>query len=134
MTTAFYTHPDCRGHDMGPGHPECSARLDAIDDHLIASGLQGALDCREAPMVGSTDLGNAHSSGYVLEMRDVLGRVAADGRLRALDPDTVASPGTLNAVLRAAFKVPGEATVSGSSARSRPSAATRPSTSRISRT
>ena len=102
MTTAFYTHPDCRGHDMGPGHPECPARLDAIDDLLIASGLQNALDCREAPMVSSTDLGNAHSSGYVVELRDVLERVAADGRLRALDPDTVASPGTLNAVLRAA--------------------------------
>ena len=102
MTTAFYTHPDCRGHDMGAGHPECPARLDAIDDLLIASGLQNALDCREAPMVSSTDLGHAHSSGYVVELRDVLERVAADGRLRALDPDTVASPGTLNAVLRAA--------------------------------
>jgi acetoin utilization deacetylase AcuC-like enzyme len=86
MTTAFYTHPDCRGHDMGPGHPECPARLDAIDDHLIASGLQGALDWREAPMVQSSDLGNAHSSGYVAQLRDVLERVAADGRLRALDP------------------------------------------------
>jgi len=87
---------------MGPGHPECPARLDAIDDLLIASGLQGALDCREAPLVDSADLGHAHSSGYVVELRDVLERVAADGRLRALDPDTVASPGTLNAVLRAA--------------------------------
>src|SRR6478672_10968131 len=43
MTTAFYTHPDCRGHDMGRGHPECPARLDAIDDHLIASGLRVGL-------------------------------------------------------------------------------------------
>ena len=102
MTTAFYTHPDCRSHDMGLGHPECPARLDAIDDLLIASGLQSALTCREAPLVDSTDLGNAHSSGYVAEIRDVLERVAADGRMRALDPDTVASPGTLNAVLRAA--------------------------------
>jgi hypothetical protein len=70
----------------GLGHPECPARLDAIDDLLIASGLQGALACREAPLVDSTDLGNAHSSGYVAELRDVLERVAADGRMRALDP------------------------------------------------
>ena len=34
MTTAFYTHPDCRGHDMGPGHPECPDRLAAINDIL----------------------------------------------------------------------------------------------------
>jgi acetoin utilization deacetylase AcuC-like enzyme len=102
MTTAFYTHPDCRGHDMGPGHPECPARLDAIDDHLIATGLQSALVCRDAPEVGAADLGNAHSSGFVVELRDVLVRVAAAGKPRALDPDTIASPGTLNAVLRAA--------------------------------
>ena len=102
MTTAFYTHPDCRGHDMGTEHPECPGRLDAIDDHLIATGLQIALDCREAPVVEAADLGNAHSSGYVAEMRDVLEHVAADGQSRAIDPDTIASAGTLKAVLRAA--------------------------------
>ena len=39
MTTAFYSHPECRGHDMGRGHPECPQRLDAITDHLLATGL-----------------------------------------------------------------------------------------------
>ena len=34
MTTAFYSHADCRAHDMGRGHPECPQRLDAIQDHL----------------------------------------------------------------------------------------------------
>jgi acetoin utilization deacetylase AcuC-like enzyme len=102
MTTAFYTHPDCRGHDMGVGHPECPARLDAIDDLLIASGLQIALDCREAPVVALADLGNAHSSGFVAELRDMLERVAATGEPRAIDPDTIACAGTLKAALRAA--------------------------------
>jgi acetoin utilization deacetylase AcuC-like enzyme len=102
MTTAFYTHPDCRAHDMGAGHPECPGRLDAIDDLLIASGLQSALDCREAPLVDRADLGNAHSSGFVAELCDVLEGVAVAGRPRAIDPDTIASVGTLGAVLRAA--------------------------------
>jgi acetoin utilization deacetylase AcuC-like enzyme len=102
MTTAFYSHPDCRGHDMGLGHPECPARLDAIEDHLIASGLKSTLDCREAPLVDLAELGHAHSSGYVVELGDVLERVAAAGTPRALDPDTVAAPGTWNAVRRAA--------------------------------
>ncbi len=39
MTTAFYSHTDCRLHDMGEGHPECPQRLDAIEDHLLATGL-----------------------------------------------------------------------------------------------
>ena len=49
MSTVFYSHPACRLHDMGHGHPECPQRLDAITDHLLASGLDVALDFREAP-------------------------------------------------------------------------------------
>ena len=43
MPTAFYSHPDCRRHQMGRGHPECPERLDAIDDFLLASGLTECL-------------------------------------------------------------------------------------------
>ena len=39
MATAFITHPDCLKHDMGAGHPEQPARLTAIEDQLIASGI-----------------------------------------------------------------------------------------------
>ena len=102
MTTAFYTHPDCRGHDMGAGHPECAARLDAIDDHLIATGLGAALEHREAPVVAMADLAHAHSSGFVAELRDVLERIAGSGERCAIDPDTVAAPGTWAAAVRAA--------------------------------
>jgi acetoin utilization deacetylase AcuC-like enzyme len=102
MTTAFYSHADCRGHDMGDGHPECPQRLDAIDDYLIASGLADALERREAPVVAMEDLGRAHESRYVGELRDLLEGIAAGGRSRAFDPDTVASPGTWAAAVRAA--------------------------------
>ena len=102
MTTAFYSHPDCRGHDMGSGHPECPERLDAIDDYLLATGLDAALERREAPLADLDDLGRAHESRYVGELRDLLERVAADGRPRAIDADTIASPGTWAAVMRAA--------------------------------
>ena len=102
MTTAFYTHPDCRGHDMGAGHPECPGRLDAIDDHLIATGLVAALDRREAPEVSMDDVAHAHSSGFVAELRDVLRQVTDSGERRAIDADTVASPGTWSAAVRAA--------------------------------
>jgi acetoin utilization deacetylase AcuC-like enzyme len=102
MTTAFYSHPDCRGHDMGAGHPECPARLDAIDDYLIATGLEVALERREAPVVSLPDLGRAHESRFVDELHEVLQRVAAEGRSRNIDPDTVAAPGTWAAAVRAA--------------------------------
>ena len=79
MTTAFYSHPDCRGHDMGEGHPECPARLDAIDDFLIASGLDVALDRREAPLVALSDIDLAHESRFVSELHEVLERAQAEG-------------------------------------------------------
>lgn len=102
MTTAYYSHPDCRGHDMGRGHPECPQRLAAIDDYLLASGLDVALERHEAPLVDLDDVARAHARGYVNELADVLERVQADGRMRALDPDTVANTGTWAAVRRAA--------------------------------
>ena len=51
--TGYFTHPDCRLHDMGAGHPECPQRLDAIDDHLLATGIGDLLERREAPLAGT---------------------------------------------------------------------------------
>ena len=49
MSTAFITHPDCLLHDMGAGHPESPARLQAINDQLLASGLSIGLLQVDAP-------------------------------------------------------------------------------------
>ena len=102
MSTAFYSHADCRLHQMGEGHPECPQRLAAIDDYLIASGLDIALERREAPLATLRDIEYAHNAGYVNELCDLLGQLQASGESRALDPDTAACPDTLKAVLRAA--------------------------------
>ena len=54
---------------MGRGHPECPQRLDAISDHLIATGLDHALEMREAPLAALEQIARAHSSGFVNELR-----------------------------------------------------------------
>ena len=102
MTTAFYSHPDCRLHDMGAGHPECPARLDAINDHLLATGVDIALDFREAPSATIEQIERAHTAHYVTEIKDLLEHVRDEGVTKALDPDTIACPATLQAALRAA--------------------------------
>ena len=61
MTTAYFSHPDCRGHDMGNGHPECPARLDAIEDHLLATGLDVALTRFDVPLADHADLALAYA-------------------------------------------------------------------------
>ncbi len=102
MNTVLYSHPDCRAHDMGAGHPECPQRLDAIADHLLATGLDVALTYRDAPLATLEQIDRAHSTGYSLQMQDMLLRLAESGTTQALDPDTIAGPATLQAALRAA--------------------------------
>jgi acetoin utilization deacetylase AcuC-like enzyme len=102
MATAFYSPPQCRAHDMGDGHPECPQRLDAINDHLRATGLDVALQPREAPEATLEQLARAHDARYVQETRALLELLAATGETKALDPDTLACPATWRAALRAA--------------------------------
>ena len=102
MNTAFYSPAECRLHDMGQGHPECPQRLDAIADHLKATGLDRALQFHEAPMATMQQIERAHSAAHALHMQDLLQEVQRNGRPRAIDPDTIASPGTWQAVMRAA--------------------------------
>ncbi len=87
---------------MGAGHPECPQRLDAISDHLRATGLDLFLDHHDAPLATVEQLGRAHAGNYVSQLAERLRQVQDDGEPRALDPDTVAAPGTLAAALRAA--------------------------------
>jgi len=102
MATAFYSHPECRLHDMGAGHPECPQRLDAIADQLLASGLDLALQHRDAPLATLAQIERAHTTHYVMQLKDFLEQVQASGEPRHLDPDTVACPGTWRAALRSA--------------------------------
>jgi acetoin utilization deacetylase AcuC-like enzyme len=102
MSTAFYSHPDCRGHDMGSGHPESPQRLDAIDDHLLATGLDIALHHVDPPLVAHSDLMLAHTESYLLELDEFMRQAVETGEHRMLDPDTTVCPATRQAMLRAA--------------------------------
>jgi acetoin utilization deacetylase AcuC-like enzyme len=98
MTTAFITHRDCLGHNMGPHHPECPDRLAAIQDGLIAARLDLCLDYHDAPLVTREQLQRVHPRRYV----DAIEESAPQSGIVHLDPDTAMSPGTWNAALRAA--------------------------------
>jgi len=102
MPTAYISHPDCHQHDMGRGHPECPQRLAAIEDWLIASGIEVALERHEAPLVDLADVELAHSKLYVDSISELMEKCAASGETRAIDPDTFACPRTQAAVMRAA--------------------------------
>ena len=105
--TGFFTHADCKGHEMGRGHPECPERLDAIEDRLLVSGVGDALERREAPLAALSDIELAHGKMFVAALHGLNERlhdeIAAGGPGYAqLDPDTAMNPLTWAAALRGA--------------------------------
>jgi len=98
MATAFIAHADCARHDMGRTHPESPARLTAIEDHLIASGIAGLVERHEAPAAQVSELQSVHPLRYIEAVRDASPR---EGIVH-LDPDTAMCPHTWDAALRAA--------------------------------
>jgi acetoin utilization deacetylase AcuC-like enzyme len=98
MATAFITHADCLRHDIGSYHPECPARLAAIEDQLIASGIGQYLVRHEAPRATMAQLTRVHPPDYVAALE----AAAPQRGIVHLDPDTAMSPGTWEAALRAA--------------------------------
>ena len=98
MTTAFISHSDCLKHEMGAHHPECPARLSAINDQLIASGVSQFLAPYEAPLATDEQLALAHPIEYVRAIREC---APTEGTVH-LDPDTAMNRHSLDAALRAA--------------------------------
>ena len=108
--TGYFTHPDCRKHEMGAGHPECPARLDAIDDRLLISGVGDALEHLQAAPAALADIQLAHSRNHVATLRGLTDTLREDinagGPTHAqVDPDTSLNIYTWDAALAAAGAV-----------------------------
>jgi acetoin utilization deacetylase AcuC-like enzyme len=100
MTTLLYTHPACLEHDPGEYHPEAPSRLRAVLEALDAPEF-ARLDRREAPEATLDDIARVHPRRFVERL---LAAVPADGYV-GIDADTIMSPGSGEAALRAAGAV-----------------------------
>ena len=100
MTTLLYTHPACLEHDPGRHHPESPARLRAV---LTALGEPefARLERREAPEATLDDLVRVHPRRQV---ERILSSVPRSGHV-GIDADTILSPASGTAALRAAGAV-----------------------------
>jgi acetoin utilization deacetylase AcuC-like enzyme len=96
MTTLLFSHDACLGHDPGSFHPESPDRLRAVLEALTTEEFAG-LDRRTAPRGDLEDIGRVHPRDYI---EAVLAAVPASGHA-ALDADTMLSPGSGEAALRA---------------------------------
>ena len=71
---ALVSHRECQLHGNGPGHPENAARLDAINDQLLMSGLVYSMRAFDAPRATVAQLIRAHDYDYVESILSMDGR------------------------------------------------------------
>src|SRR4029078_8469413 len=112
MTTLLLTHPACLEHDTGYGHPERADRLRAIDDALAAPTFK-TLEREQAPLADLAAIQRLHPQASVQVSRASSERLRPQAYVEMirpaipkrdhtwLDPDTVVSPGSWDAALRA---------------------------------
>lgn len=84
---------------MGDWHPESPARLQAINDQLIASGLASLIEQRDAPLAPIDALARVHTEEAIAMVRDQL---PPPGQYHALDGDTLLNEFSWQAARRAA--------------------------------
>lgn len=98
MTTAFYTHPVCKLHEMGAGHPESPARLTAIEEQLKKSGLDASLLHCEAPLATEDELAKVHTREAIARIKEH----TPESGYYFIDGDTLLNPSSWTAARAAA--------------------------------
>ena len=66
----YFTHPDCKIHQMGHMHPENPMRLRAIDTELQSQGLMLDLIQFESEPASLEQIERAHSHGHVRKIEE----------------------------------------------------------------
>jgi acetoin utilization deacetylase AcuC-like enzyme len=97
VTTLLLSHSACLEHATPSGHPECSDRLRAIEHALVAPAFDKLLR-EEAPRASQQQIALAHPLEHIASIF----AATPDDDITYLDADTVMSPGSLEAALRAA--------------------------------
>ncbi len=98
MLTGFLSHQDCLRHEMGGFHPESPERVQAIEDQLILSRIDGFLRYIDPPLATEEQLALVHSREHI---EFVKSHVPATGHYE-VDGDTSMNPHTWQAALRSA--------------------------------
>ncbi len=97
MTTHLFTHPACIEHDPSPRHPESPDRLRQILK-VLGTPEFDALVWREAGQATREQIAAMHPQDHI---ERVLAAIPQSGYAQ-IDPDTIVSPGSGEAALRAA--------------------------------
>ena len=98
MSTAFISHADSLQHEMGSHHPECPARVQAIEDQLILSRIDAYLTYIDPPLATEEQLALVHTPEHIERIKSS----SPTSGYYAIDGDTTMNPHTWQAALRSA--------------------------------
>lgn len=98
MIATLISHPSCHLHHMPTNHPECPERLDAINNQLMANGIDGLLYYRDAVAATDEQLLRVHTQEH---LQKIAAAIPEDG-IRAFADDVYLSPDTYTAARYAA--------------------------------
>lgn len=98
MIIGLISHRDCLQYPVPEQHPEQPTRITAIQDLLIARGLDLLIPQTDAPLASAKQLKRAHDADYV----DHIFKLGKKDDTVWLDQDTCFSSSTLQAARRAA--------------------------------
>ncbi|NDV90413.1 histone deacetylase family protein [Alteromonas sp. 345S023] len=102
MTIRIYRTKHSMKHDLGPEHPESPNRLFAIDDQLLASGVEMVCEHADATPIADAYLSLAHAPHYIKQVFDQANTLSDDNPLVWLADDTGLVKGSLTAALESA--------------------------------
>lgn len=100
MNLAFISHSSCKEHRMGAHHPECPERLNAIQDRMIASGMEMLVTHYDAPAASVEQLARVHDRDYIQSIFDAA--PTTPDTLAWVDGDTAMNSHSLEAALHSA--------------------------------
>lgn len=101
MITSLISHPLCERHHMGPGHPECPQRLEAIRARLALEGVLQQTMQSDARPATDAQLARVHAPGHLRALE----RCVPEQGIVSLDADTLMCPESLEAARVAAGAV-----------------------------
>lgn len=101
MITSLISHPHCELHHMGPGHPECPKRLEAIVARLALSGVLQQTMQSDAKPATDEQLMRVHPLAHLRSLE----KCVPEQGIVTLDADTLMNPDSLIAARVAAGAV-----------------------------
>lgn len=95
MPAAIISPAQCSEHAVPDGHPERPARVAAINDFIIASGLELGLQFIEAPEARDREILRAHSKEHLKRIKEATPKSVSESI--EIDGDTYLSHASLSA-------------------------------------